>query len=112
MEMTERQKLFKERLLSELNDPELWYYPKKNLFIDTYVIDKKCPYASSTGRVVDYRHIWWLNYPNDIIEYNEMIHHKNGCHHDNRIENLEKVKKLQHPKKHIELNKSKWKPNF
>jgi hypothetical protein len=87
---------------------EVWYSKSNIKNKDIIVFHKECPYAlSKNGCVAEHRYIWWLNYPDKHIEYNEKIHHINGNHQDNRIENLEKVNNKLHIKRHKDLNKNK-----
>jgi hypothetical protein len=92
---------FRAKLREEMMGDQLWYHPSKEKNQDVYVFHRECPYATSkAGKVAEHRYVWWLNHPNEPIEYNEMIHHINGNHKDNRIENLEKIKMKQHGLRH------------
>lgn len=106
-EMTpERLMAFRAKLREEMMGDQLWYHPTKEKNVDVMVIHPECPYAAKNGKVAEHRYIWWLNRPNDPIEYNEMIHHINGNHKDNRIENLEKVKMKQHGLRHKKMREN------
>lgn len=100
---------FREALRKEMLSPGCWYHPSNSRNRDVYVFDHpECPYKiTKKGTVTEHRYVWWINNPNDKIEYNEMIRHINGDPRDNRIENLEKVKMKQRNDRHKELRKLK-----
>ena len=104
---TEKIIAFREQLKKEMQEPKLWYIPTSEKNRDIIVNHPECPYAQKNGNVSEHRYIWWLNHPEDKIEYNEMIHHINGNHQDNRIENLQKVKMKQHQSEHKKLREQK-----
>ena len=92
----EEVKAFRAKLRKEMFGSQIWYHPNKEKKKYTFTFHTECPYATTKkGKVAEHRYIWWLNHPDDPIEYNDTIIHKNGNTLDNRIENLEKVKMKQ-----------------
>jgi hypothetical protein len=101
---TERVIKFRQKLKDEMFGDQLWYCKRKGKCVDVIVFHPECPYAvGKKGRVAEHRYIWWVNHPNDPIQYNEMIHHIDNNHTNNKIENLMKVKMKQHGQLHKEL---------
>ena len=90
-------------LLKELGEPVRQHgCPEQKR--DIRVFHPECLYSNkTTGVVVESRYIWWVNHPNDKIEYGEIIHHNNGNRQDNRIENLTKIPWSGHTKLHRDM---------
>jgi hypothetical protein len=102
--LDERKQLFRQTLVKEMFGDQLWYHKTKEKNIDIIVFHPECPYKTApNGRVAEHRYIWWLNHPDEPIEYHEEIHHINGNHQDNRIENLEKVNHRNHARRHMQM---------
>lgn len=94
-------------LLKEFKEPEN-IKKRSETKRDIYVYHPECPYANKSGKVVESRYVWWLNYPDDPILPYEVIHHINGNRQDNRIENLAKLPWAGHSRLHEDIKNGKF----
>jgi hypothetical protein len=74
---------------------------KEKMFdeLQNYVLNPNIPDTPN-----NYREVYRLYHPDELLTQDDIIHHINGNHNDNRIENLEKLTSHSvHRLKHMEL---------